>query len=67
LEKNYTLTPYETAYRDLVNELEKKGYEVKYIPRSNFTCDYYGFGKSTYITIKPSETEKTKIIISNDE
>jgi len=65
--KNYTLFTEEPALKDLINELGEKGYNVVYIPRSDIMYRSFGCNKYTNITVKPSETEKTTIIISNDE
>lgn len=61
--KNYFITKYDNAYLDIKTELEKKDY---FIPRTDYTCDYYGYPECTYIKIEPCETGKTKIIFDND-
>lgn len=66
--KNHLIYPGQPAYDDLVKELKDKGYEVKYKPYHEMPLDaMHGFyPKCTNIKVKPSEFEKTIIIIDND-
>lgn len=66
--KGYLISENDHAYKDLVHELGSKGYEVKYKPYRELPGDaQYGIRPiCTYFKIKPSEFDKTTIIIDND-
>ena len=66
--KSHLITPETPAYKDLVKELESKGYKVVYKPYRECPLDFqHGvFPLKTYFMIKPSEYDKPTIVINND-
>lgn len=66
--RRFIIQPGQPAYNDLVRELSDKGFEVIYRPYKELPGDFmHGYyPECTYLKVRPSQYQKTQIIIDND-